>query len=43
MDIVLLSDATLGLAGAAVRITQIDENDNGELTITAEEISGVTP
>jgi hypothetical protein len=43
MDIVLLTDATLGLSGAAVRITQIDEDDNGELTVTAEEIPGVTP
>ena len=43
MDIVLLTDATLGLSAAAVRITQIDEDDNGELTITAEEIPGVTP
>jgi hypothetical protein len=43
MDIVLLTDATLGLGGAAVRITQIEEDDNGELTVTAEEIPGVTP
>lgn len=43
MDIVLLTDATLGLAEAAVRITQIEEDDNGELTVTAEEIPGVTP
>jgi putative tail protein len=43
MDIVLISDSTLGLNGAAVRITQIEEDDNGELTITAEEIPGVTP
>lgn len=43
MDIVLISDATLGLAGAAVRITAIEEDDNGELTVTAEEIPGVTP
>jgi len=43
MDIVLLTDATLGLSGAAVRITQIDEDDNGELTLTAEEIPGITP
>lgn len=43
MDIVLLSDATTGLAGASVRITQIDEDDNGELTVTAEEIPGLTP
>ena len=43
MDLVLLTDATLGLSGAAVRIIQIDEDDNGELTLTAEEIPGVTP
>ena len=28
---------------AAVRIVQIDEDDNGELTVIAEEIPGVTP
>jgi putative tail protein len=43
MDIVLLTDPALGLAEAPVRITQIDEDDNGELTVTAEEIPGVTP
>jgi hypothetical protein len=43
MDIVLLNDAALGLSGAPVRITQIDEDDNGELTVMAEEIPGVTP
>ncbi|HYM73594.1 MAG TPA: phage tail protein [Stellaceae bacterium] len=43
MDIVLISDATLGLVEAPVRITQIQEDDNGELTVTAEEIPGVTP
>jgi len=43
MDIVLLNDAALGLSGAAVRIIQIDEDDNGELTVIAEEIPGVTP
>ena len=43
MDIVELSDATLGLDRAAVRITEIAEDDNGELTVTAEEIPGVTP
>ena len=43
MDIVLLTDATLGLAAAPVRIIQIDEDDNGELTVTADEIPGVTP
>ena len=43
MDIVLLTDPTLGLAGAAVRITAIEEDDNGELTVIAEEIPGLTP
>jgi putative tail protein len=43
MDIVLITDTALGLAGAPVRITQIEEDDNGELTVTAEEIPGVTP
>jgi hypothetical protein len=43
MDIVLITDAALGLAAAPVRIVQIDEDDNGELTVTAEEIPGVTP
>ncbi|MBV9552364.1 MAG: phage tail protein [Alphaproteobacteria bacterium] len=43
MDIVLITDATLGLVAAPVRITQIEEDDNGGLTITAEEIPGVTP
>jgi uncharacterized damage-inducible protein DinB len=38
MDIVRLNDVTLGLAGAAVRIIQIEEDDNGELTVIAEEI-----
>jgi hypothetical protein len=43
MDIVLITDGTLGLITAPVRITQIEEDDNGELTVTAEEIPGVTP
>jgi hypothetical protein len=43
MDIVLISDAALGLSQAPVRITQIEEDQDGELTITAEEIPGVTP
>jgi putative tail protein len=43
MDIVLITDATLGLAATPVRITEIAEDENGELTITAEEIPGVTP
>jgi Putative phage tail protein len=43
MDIVLISDAALGLMNAAVRITEMAEDDNGELTVTSEEIPGVTP
>ncbi|MBV9151328.1 MAG: phage tail protein, partial [Alphaproteobacteria bacterium] len=43
MDIVLLSDSTLGLVNKPVRITAIEEDDNGELTITAEEIPELTP
>jgi hypothetical protein len=43
MDIVQLTDSTLGLVNKAVRITAIEEDDNGELTITAEEIPEVTP
>ena len=43
MDIVLLTDTALGLDEAAARIIQIDEDDNGELTVIAEEIPGVTP
>ena len=43
MDIVLISDAALGLSNAAVRVTEIAEDDNGELTVTAEEIPGATP
>jgi len=43
MDIVLLTDTALGLDAAAVRLTAIAEDDNGELTVTAEEIPGPTP
>lgn len=43
MDIVLITDTTLGLNEAPVRVIQIEEDDNGELTLTAEEIPGVTP
>lgn len=43
MDIVLIADAALGLDAAPVRITQIAEDENGELTVTAEEIPEVTP
>lgn len=43
MDIALITDAVLGLAGAPVRITSVEENDTGELTVEAEEIPGLTP
>ena len=43
LDIVLLTDAAQGLQQGPVRIVQIDEDDNGELTVIAEEIPGVTP
>jgi hypothetical protein len=43
MDIVLLTDAALGLVGKAVRVTAVEEDDNGELTITADEIPELTP
>jgi len=43
MDIVLLTDTALGLIEAPARITEIAEDDNGELTVTAEEIPSVTP
>jgi hypothetical protein len=43
MDIVLITDTALGLSAAPVRIIQIEEDQNGELTVTAEEIPGVTP
>jgi hypothetical protein len=38
MDIVLLTDARCGLDEQAVRITAIEENENGDLVIDAEEI-----
>ena len=38
MDIVLLTDARCGLDRQAVRITSIEENENGDLAIEAEEI-----
>ena len=38
MDIAAITDAYLGLDQEPVRITQIDEDDNGELTITAEQL-----
>lgn len=38
MDIVTLTDANLGLAGAPVRIIEIEEDDSGLLSVTAEEL-----
>jgi hypothetical protein len=40
MDILEITDSALGLYAAPVRITQIQEDDNCELTITAEEYAG---
>jgi Putative phage tail protein len=37
MDLVTLTDALLGLDNTAVRIISIEENDDGTLTVTAEE------
>ena len=37
MDIVTLTDPLLGLNNTAVRITEIEEDDNGDFAITAEE------
>jgi hypothetical protein len=42
MDVVTITDANLGLDQAHVRITSIEEDDNGLLTVTAEElVSGI--
>lgn len=38
MDIVAITDTALGLQNALVRVAGIDEDDNGLLTITAEEL-----
>lgn len=38
MDIVLLTDEKAGLVDKAVRITKIEENENGDLIIEGEEI-----
>ncbi|WP_207000754.1 phage tail protein [Trinickia mobilis] len=37
MDIVTITDTRMGLTNQPVRITQIVENENGDLTFTAEE------
>jgi hypothetical protein len=42
MDLVTITDTGLGLAQAAVRITAIDEDANGLLTVTAEEFPAGT-
>ncbi len=39
MDVVTISDANLGLSDYPVRITAIEEDDKGLLTITAEELT----
>ena len=39
MDIVAITDYNLGLVNKLVRITEIEENDNGELDITAEDLT----
>lgn len=38
MDVVTLTDTNLGLAGAPVRIVDIEEDDSGLLSVTAEEL-----
>ena len=46
MDIVAISDSALGLVNQWVRITEIDENDDGTLSFTCEEYlagSGAAP
>jgi hypothetical protein len=42
MDIVTLTDVRLGLQKTAVRIVSIEEDDNGVLDVTAEELPGST-
>ncbi len=37
MDLVTVTDSILGLAGAPIRITEIEEDENGFLSVTAEE------
>ena len=41
MDIIELTDVNVGLNAAPVRITSIEENDNGELSFEAEELPGI--
>jgi hypothetical protein len=42
MDLVTLTDANLGLENVAVRITEVEEDAAGILTVTAEEFPGGT-
>lgn len=42
MDLVQLTDSNLGLSAQAVRITKIQENDDGTLSYEAEEYLGTT-
>ena len=37
MDLVTVTDAILGLSNAPIRITEIEEDENGFLQVTAEE------
>lgn len=42
MDLLTLTDVQAGLSNTLVRITSIEENDQGELEIEAEELPGIT-
>ena len=42
MDLVTITDAGLGMSNVAVRITSIEEEDTGLLSVTAEEFPGGT-
>lgn len=37
-DVVTLTDSTVGITNALVRITKVEESDDGELSFTAEEL-----
>jgi hypothetical protein len=42
MDLVTVTDLALGLTNVAIRITSVEENDAGLLSVTAEEFPGGT-
>jgi Putative phage tail protein len=42
MDLVNITDSSIGLSNVTVRITEIEEDDDGLLSITAEEFPGQT-